>query len=211
MTTRPARRARPRRASTGAIDLGARRRSSTSPWTQTPGATSRAPGAGGAPSRPASTSACACEVLLGRADVEPVAVGREAEEPARLRQHARERLALDRHVRAAAGMRSRNDGSSTYVPALIQLLGALPGGGFSTNAITSPSAARRARRRTRSGPRPAVSEIVASAPRSSWKRTIAPRSRSVSTSPLQTTKRSSMPSAAKRIAPAVPSGSSSTA
>ena len=33
---------------------------------------------------PRSTSVCACEVLLGRADVEPVRVGAEAEQPARL-------------------------------------------------------------------------------------------------------------------------------
>ena len=38
-----------------------------------------------------------------------------------------------------SGMRCSTDGSSTYVPALIQLVGALPFGGFSTNATTSPS------------------------------------------------------------------------
>ena len=39
-----------------------------------------------------------------------------------------------------SGMRSSTEGSSTYVPPLIQLVGARPFGGFSTNATTSPSA-----------------------------------------------------------------------
>ena len=52
---------------------------------------------------------------------------------------------------------------------------------------------------------------MASAPRASWNATSASRSSVVSTSPLQTTMRSSIPRAAKRIAPAVPSGWSSTA
>ena len=38
-----------------------------------------------------------------------------------------------------SGMRSSTDGSSTYVPALIQFVGATPFGGFSTKATTSPS------------------------------------------------------------------------
>ena len=36
-------------------------------------------------------------------------------------------------------MRCSTDGSSTYVPALIWLLGAVPGAGFSTNRSTLPS------------------------------------------------------------------------
>ena len=56
--------------------------------------------------------------------------------------------------------------------------------------------------------------IVPSAPRSRWKATRAPTSRSVSTSPFNATNVSSVNpavSAAKRMAPAVSSGSVSTA
>ena len=55
--------------------------------------------------------------------------------------------------------------------------------------------------------------MVASAPWRRWKATRAVMSRSVRTSPFTTTKVSSMPawSAAKRMAPAVSSGSGSTA
>ncbi len=54
-------------------------------------------------------------------------------------------------------------------------------------------------------------QIVAAARLLSWNSSIEVRSSVVSTSPLQTTKRSVMPSAAKRMPPAVPSGFSSTA
>ena len=89
------------------------------------------------------------------------------------------------------------------MPALIQFVGATPFGGFSTNATTSPSA-RVGTTPNADGSSTWVRWIVASAPRSSWKATSASRSRVVSTSPLQTTMRSSIPRAAKRMAPAVP-------
>ncbi len=75
---------------------------------------------------------------------------------------------------------------------MIQLLGALPGAGFSTNAMTLPSAWVGTTPNAL-GSSTWVSEIVASAPFSSWNRTIASRSRPVSTSPLHTMIRSSMP------------------
>ena len=109
-----------------------------------------------------------------------------------------------------SGMRCSTDGSSTYVPALIQLVGALPFGGFSTNATTSPSW-RVGTTPNADGSATLVRQMVASAPRSSWNATSLPRSSVVSTSPLHTTSRSSRPWAANRIAPAVPSGWSSTA
>ena len=107
-------------------------------------------------------------------------------------------------------MRSITDGSSTYVPALIQRVGAFPRVGFSTKATTSPSG-RVGTTPNDDGSSTWVSEIVASAPRAAWNSTSARRSSVVSTSPLHTTTRSPIPWVAKRIAPAVPSGSSSTA
>ena len=58
-----------------------------------------------------------------------------------------------------------------------------------------------------------VSPMVPSAPRSRWKATRSVMSKSVNTSPLSTTKVSSMPpkAAANRMAPAVSSGLGSTA
>ena len=58
------------------------------------------------------------------------------------------------------------------MPALIQSLGALPGAGFSTNAITPPSAAVGTTPNAL-GSSTWVSAIVTSAPRSSWNSTIA--------------------------------------
>ena len=57
----------------------------------------------------------------------------------------------------------------------------------------------------------AFSAMVASAPRSSWKRTTADTSMSVRTSPAMTRKRSSSSAMALRTEPAVPSGVSSVA
>ena len=55
-----------------------------SPWVQMPSDSSRAPGVGGRPTRAAQHVDVRLEVLLGRADVEPVRVGAEAEQPAGL-------------------------------------------------------------------------------------------------------------------------------
>ena len=96
------------------------------------------------------------------------------------------------------------------MPALIQLLGARPGAGFSTNATTAPSS-RVGTTPKGDGSETSVNAIVARAPRARWNETSAPRSSVVSTSPLQTTMRSCRSCAANRIAPAVPSGSGSTA
>ena len=98
------------------------------------------------------------------------------------------------------------------MPALIQSVGASPGGGFSTNRSTRPSSSVGTTPKA-DGSSTRVRAIVASASRSSWNRTRAVTSRSVRTSPLQTRNRLVTPpaSAAKRMAPAVPSGSGSAA
>ena len=76
-------------------DRRRRRRSSSRPRRR---ARARcAPGDGGSPTRPASTSACACQVLLRRADVDPVVVGTERDTVPVVRRASRESLTLDRH------------------------------------------------------------------------------------------------------------------
>ncbi len=115
-------------------------------------------------------------------------------------------------TRPPSGIRASTDGSSTYVPALISFVGASSRGGFSTKAVTRPSSSVGTTPKA-DGSATGCRAIVPSAPRSRWKATRAVRSRSVSTSPLTTTKVSSIPAkvAAKRTAPAVSSGSGSTA
>ena len=116
-----------------------------------------------------------------------------------------------------AASESSTDGSSTYVPALIRLLGSVPGAGFSTNARTRPTPSfvdgdvdDAEARRIVDGDQ--VDRRLGRRDGDARRRD-ATTSRSVSTSPLATTNVSSMPaaSAAKRIAPAVSSGSGSTA
>ena len=91
-----------------------------------------------------------------------------------------------------SGMRCNTDGSSTYVPALIQLVGALPCGGFSTNATTSPSS------RVGTTPNADGSSTLREADGGLGTALVVERhqlarSSVVSTSPLHTTRRSSSP------------------
>ncbi len=74
------------------------------------------------------------------------------------------------------------------MPALIQSVGASPGGGFSTKRSTRPSSSVGTTPKA-DGSSTRVRAIVASAARSSWNRTRADTSRSVRTSPLQTRNR----------------------
>ena len=100
------------------------------------------------------------------------------------------------------------------MPALIQLLGASPGGGFSTNSVTRPcGSVSSGTTPYRDGSSTSVRATVPSAPEVSWRAQRSVTSRSVSTSPLTTRNLPSMlaASAANRTAPAVSSGSGSTA
>ena len=96
------------------------------------------------------------------------------------------------------------------MPVLIVSLNTWPQVGFSRNRSTEPSS-RVMTIPNSSGSSTELRPMVASAFRSSWKRTMAPRSMSVSTSPEMTRKRSSSSSRALRTDPAVPSGVSSVA
>ena len=204
------RHARPRRRRRApALRAPRRRRSSASPCTQMPGARSVAPGDGGSPSDPCSTSPCDCRYFSGVPMSSQYASLRIAySRPGSASMRGNVSRSIDTESRG--GMRASTDGSSTYMPALIQFVGARPGGGFSTNATTSPSP-RVGTTPKADGSSTSVSAIVASAPRSTWNWSSADRSSVVRTSPLHTSTRSSTPSAAKRIPPAVPSGSASTA
>ena len=95
---------------------------------------------------------------------------------------------------------------------MIRLVGASSRGGFSMKAVTRP---RRSVGTTpkAEGSGTGVRWMVPSAPRDRWKSTNPLMSKSVSTSPFTTTKVSATrpKSAAKRTAPAVSSGSGSTA
>ena len=107
-------------------------------------------------------------------------------------------------------MKSKISGSSTKMPVLMVSLNTWPHVGFSRKRSIEPSS-RVMTMPNSSGFSTGVSPIVAIAPRSSWKRQMAPRSMSVSTSPEMTRKRSSSCSRALRTDPAVPSGVSSVA
>ncbi len=98
------------------------------------------------------------------------------------------------------------------MPALIRFDGASSGAGFSTNRSTRWSSASSTTPKAL-GSSTGDTWIVASAPEARWASSSFEMSRSVMMSPLATTNVSSMPawSAAKRIAPAVSSGSGSTA
>jgi hypothetical protein len=91
------------------------------------------------------------------------------------------------------------------MPVLIVSLNTSPQVGFSRKRSIRPVSSSAMTMPKASGFSTEVSAIVASAPRSSCERTAAPRSKSVSTSPLITMTRSSMISSpALRTAPAVP-------
>ena len=73
------------------------------------------------------------QVQLGTAGVDPVVVGGDREEcPV-----GDERWNVSRSIDTfwPSGIRASTLGSSTYVPALIRLLGSVPGAGFSTKAL----------------------------------------------------------------------------
>ena len=184
---------------------------STDPSTDAPAATVAPGPMSGAPPLRSSRSALASRYLAGGADVEPVGGGREGVELPAPGQQAGERLPLDRHRPAGRDViehRRLEDVGAGVDP----VGGASPGGGFSTKRSTRPPSSVGTTPKAE-GSSTRVRAIVASASRSSWNRTRAETSRSVRTSPLQTRNRLVTPpaSAAKRIAPAVPSGSGSAA
>ena len=98
------------------------------------------------------------------------------------------------------------------MPALIRLLGSVPGAGFSTKRTMRPDGSRSTTPNAEGSSTP-MRWMVASASAARCAATRSVIDRSVSTSPLTTTNVSSIPawSAAKRMAPAVSSGSGSIA
>ncbi len=94
----------------------------------------------------------------------------------------------------------------------MRLVGASPAAGFSMKASTLPRSSVATTPKA-DGSCTGVRATVPSAPLARWKATSSPTSRSASTSPLTTRNVSSMPDsvAANRMAPAVSSGSGSTA
>ncbi len=109
----------------------------------------------------------------------------------------------------AGGIPSSTLRSMMYAPALIRLVSAWSGLGFSTNAVTAPSSSRRTSPYA-DGSATGTSASVTRALVRSCASSCAVRSRSVRVSPLSMKKRSSSRSSANLSAPPVPSGRGSS-
>ena len=152
------------------------------------------------------------EVLVGAAGVEPVVVGGHGEQRA-VGDHRRERLALDRHP--PAGRDAVEHRRLEHVGAGVDQVGRRrrPRGGFSMKASTRPSASVGTTPKA-DGSSTAVRCSVPSAPRSRWKaheRADVEVGEHVAVDDHEGRRRCRPSTAAKRMAPAVSSGSGSTA